>query len=360
MDNEKLTISWDQFTSNAPNTLKHLFSDTDFSDVTLVCQGDKQIPAHKFILAASSKFFRAMLTRNLHPKPLIYLKGVEQQELELMVRFIYTGECEVSQSDLASFLDTGNYLEINGLNELQENTDRYFSQNYDQIEGKKVTRGDVNEQSVDKVGSGVHSSEHPSEHPETREESVSDNNFQCSRCKYKTPSKQCLMQHKENIHNGEKRFIGGENESPLKNNIRTNETIEEQLKKINSDVETIELAKIQIPSANEKGYFPCDECELEAKSTYALKNHKLAVHIGFRFSCDQCSYQNKSKNCIKTHKKAAHEGVLYGCDFCDYKTGLKVTLLVHKKTKHSRELITVKQLKQLKIERVSLAAYMEH
>ena len=111
-----------------------------------------------------------------------------------------------------------------------------------------------------------------------------------------------------------KKKTGGENESSLEN-IDNNETIEEQLKKINSDIETIELAKIQIPFANGNGYFSCDQCDLEAKSTYALKNHKLAVHIGFRFSCDQCNYKNKSKNCIKTHKKAAHEGILYDCDF---------------------------------------------
>ena len=185
------------------------------------------------------------------------------------------------------------------------------------------------------------------------------NHFQCSRCSYKTPFKQCLIQHKKKTHTKLKKITGGENESSLEN-IDNNETIEEQLKKINSDIETIELAKIQIPFASENGYFSCDQCDLEAKSTYALKNHKLAVHIGFRFSCDQCNYKNKSKNCIKTHKKAAHEGILYDCDFCHYKTGHKVTLLIHKKTKHSREMSQVKQLKQLKIESTSLATYMEH
>ena len=209
MENEKLTISSDDFTCSAPNTLRHLLYDTDFSDVTLVCQGDKQIPAHKFILAASSKFFRAMLTLNLHPKPLIYLKGVKQQELELMVRFMYTGECEVSQSDLASFLDTGNYLEINGLNELRENTDKLSTndKNRDQIEGKKGKSGDVIEKNVDKITSGVHQ--------ETWEESNSDKNFQRSLCSHKTPYKQCLIQHKETIDTGEKKSTGGENESSL-------------------------------------------------------------------------------------------------------------------------------------------------
>ena len=114
---------------------------------------------------------------------------------------------------------------------------------------------------------------------------------------------------------------------------------------IYSDVETVELAKMKIPPANKKEHFLCDQCGLEAKSTYALKNHKLAVHIGFRFFCDQCSYQNKSKNGIKTHKKAAHEGGIYGCDFCDYRTGHTVTLLVHKKTKHLRKMSQMNQLK---------------
>ena len=354
MDDEKLTISWDEFISSAPNTLKHLLSDTDFSDVTLVCQGDKQIPAHKFILAASSKFFRAMLTRNPHPKPLIYLKGVEHQELELMVRFIYTGECEVSQSDLASFLDTGNYLEINGLNEVQAHVDEFLSNEKISENSESKKDNDTITKSLDDVANGVRR-----EISESMLKSNSDDNFQCSRCAYKTPYKHSLIQHKKKIHTKEKRLTDGENGASL-DKISINETIEEQLKKINSDIETIELAKIHVPSVNEKGFFPCDQCELEAKSTYALKNHKLAVHIGYRFSCDQCSYQNKSKNCIKTHKKAAHEGMLYECNFCDYKTGHKVTLLIHKKTKHSKEMVQIKQLKQLKIESISLAAYMEN
>ena len=44
----------------------------EFCDVTLACD-DKQVQAHKLVLASYSSVFRDLLIQNPHPHPVIYL-----------------------------------------------------------------------------------------------------------------------------------------------------------------------------------------------------------------------------------------------------------------------------------------------
>ena len=92
---EKFNLTWNEFEGNASGTIKNLFSDNSFSDVTLACDDNKQLTAHKVILSASSSFFKRILLNNPHQHPLIYLKGIRHQDLESVLKFIYLGEAEV-------------------------------------------------------------------------------------------------------------------------------------------------------------------------------------------------------------------------------------------------------------------------
>jgi hypothetical protein len=58
MSNEKFNLNWNEFGSSTVNSFKDLLTDEDFTDVTLACDDDKQIKAHKAILSASSVFFQ--------------------------------------------------------------------------------------------------------------------------------------------------------------------------------------------------------------------------------------------------------------------------------------------------------------
>ena len=113
------------FAVNAPNTFKQLWTDKDFTDVTLVTEDDQQIKAHKVILSSCSQFFRNLLVKNPHENPLIYLKGIRHNKLEMVLKFIYLGECHVANEDFQDFLATGVDLMVNGLMESldQENLD---------------------------------------------------------------------------------------------------------------------------------------------------------------------------------------------------------------------------------------------
>ena len=96
-DSEHFNLAWNQFENCAGLTFKNLLSDEDFADVTLACEGDKQLKAHKVILSSCSPFFRKVLLKNKHQHPLLYLKGVKFTDLQLIVKFIYLGQIEIGK-----------------------------------------------------------------------------------------------------------------------------------------------------------------------------------------------------------------------------------------------------------------------
>lgn len=95
MSEHKLNITWSEFEESAAKSFKKLWHDEDFTDVTLATCDDQQINSHKVILSSCSSFFKNILLKNPHTKPLLYLKDVKQKELELILQFIYKGECQV-------------------------------------------------------------------------------------------------------------------------------------------------------------------------------------------------------------------------------------------------------------------------
>ena len=87
------------------SSLGNYFTDTSLTDVTFV--SDEQIPfkAHKFILNVSSPLMEDLLLSNPHSLPLIYLRGVKQQELVYILQFIYFGEANVQNKQIKKLLD---------------------------------------------------------------------------------------------------------------------------------------------------------------------------------------------------------------------------------------------------------------
>ena len=112
---EKLCLQWNDFQDNVKSSFGNLRDCTDFNDVTLACEDGQQIEAHKVILAASSPFFKALLKKNQHSHPLIYMRGMKSVDLVAIVDFLYYGEANIFQEDLDSFLSIAEELQLKGL-----------------------------------------------------------------------------------------------------------------------------------------------------------------------------------------------------------------------------------------------------
>ena len=76
---EKYCLKWNDFEHNISNSFKELRSDMDFSDVTLVTGEDQHIEANRTVLSACSPFFKAILSKNRHSHPMIYMRGLKQR-----------------------------------------------------------------------------------------------------------------------------------------------------------------------------------------------------------------------------------------------------------------------------------------
>ena len=112
---DKFSLKWNDFKENVTSAFKSFRIDQEFANVTLACENNQQMEAHKVILSASSPLFRTLLTQNKHPHPLIYIRGIKAGILTSILDFIYNGEVSIYQEDLNDFLAVAEEMEIKGL-----------------------------------------------------------------------------------------------------------------------------------------------------------------------------------------------------------------------------------------------------
>ena len=126
---EKFCLRWNDFENNISNAFKELNADKDFFDITLACAGGRQVQAHKLILSACSPFFKSILKKNPHQHPLVYLKGVQYEEILSVLNFMYHGEVNIAQEDLTSFLAVAEELQVKGLTQNNVETSKPNAKN---------------------------------------------------------------------------------------------------------------------------------------------------------------------------------------------------------------------------------------
>ena len=112
---EKFNLKWNDFSLNVSKSFGILRKEEDFLDVSLVCDDEQIFSAHKVVLSASSDFFKTVLRKADHSKPMIYLNGVSAKELNNILDYIYEGEVQLFQDELDAFLAVAEKLKINGL-----------------------------------------------------------------------------------------------------------------------------------------------------------------------------------------------------------------------------------------------------
>ena len=112
---ETLCLQWNDFKENIVTAFESLRGDNDFTDVTLAFEDGQQMEVHKLVLATSSPFFQNLFKRNIHVRPLIYMRGVKFREMTSIMDFLYHGKANVFQDDLESFLAIAQELQLKGL-----------------------------------------------------------------------------------------------------------------------------------------------------------------------------------------------------------------------------------------------------
>ena len=112
---ENLCLRWDDFQANASSTFVQMRGETDFTDVTLVCEDGTRVESHKLILSSCSPIFSDLLKTNPHPHPMLFMRGIKSDFLMAMVDFVYCGEASIALDDLEAFLAVADELRLKGL-----------------------------------------------------------------------------------------------------------------------------------------------------------------------------------------------------------------------------------------------------
>ena len=121
----KLSIQCDHFEDHIKTAFSKLRENEDYVDVTLACAED-QVQAHKVIVASFSPILAGILKRQKSNHPVIYLKGIKSVDLINVVNFMYEGQVSLAASNLDSFFDVANELQVEGLfhrDEVEINTE---------------------------------------------------------------------------------------------------------------------------------------------------------------------------------------------------------------------------------------------
>ena len=112
---EKLCVRWDDFRENIVSSYREFHSNSDFCDMTLVCDDNRQVKAHRLILASSSQVVCNFLKKNQQSNPKIGLNGFKENIVRAIMDFIYSGEANIYKEDLDGFLELSEKLQLNGL-----------------------------------------------------------------------------------------------------------------------------------------------------------------------------------------------------------------------------------------------------
>ncbi|XP_017466194.1 PREDICTED: longitudinals lacking protein, isoforms F/I/K/T isoform X5 [Rhagoletis zephyria] len=115
-DDQQFCLRWNNHQSTLISVFDTLLENQTLVDCTLAAEG-KFLKAHKVVLSACSPFFATLLQQQYDKHPIFILKDVKYQELRAMMDYMYRGEVNISQDQLAALLKAAESLQIKGLSD---------------------------------------------------------------------------------------------------------------------------------------------------------------------------------------------------------------------------------------------------
>ena len=110
----RYSVNWNEFSSNITQYFSQLRSNNHFSDVTLVGDDEQLAPAHKVVITAGSKYFETILRNNQMSHQIICLQGIVNNELNLILDYLYHGEIKIDWDKIDRFLELAQRLKLHG------------------------------------------------------------------------------------------------------------------------------------------------------------------------------------------------------------------------------------------------------
>ena len=270
MDCESYNLNWAEFDSYTSLAFKELLTKQDFTDVTLACEDDETIEAHKVILSACSPVFSRILKKNTHSHPLIFLTDVTHSDLKAIINFMYLGQTNVAQENLQRFLKVATKFEVRGLTE--NNKEKLDAVNNGRIcptpEEDEIT--DVHDILDDVM--------------------VDENILGGALVDDSDVGRDDLT-----VKSEEESSSGFYHGSPV------------EQKSLVSPFKIDNIGSYQRPAMmDDENKYPCDQCDYKATFACNLASHKRTVHEKLFFYCNVCDYKSSRKDRLNKHFLSKH------------------------------------------------------
>ena len=308
-------------------------SEVHFNDVTLVSDDYKQFPAHKVILSAGSTVLRKLLLINSSSQnPVLYLKGMRNEELRTVLQFLYLGEARIPEDRVNDFMKAAQDLELkdfsyNNSSQQQQPVDRKpprMVSNKPKLQQKVPTFRDpalsivpaskppISPASTNQLPQEIPPPEHIPSDPEDEE--------------YEDPDNEGL-ELEEGMDDGQ--YEETEDMGQYNN----------QLVKYEEKSE-VEEPKRKAPRQQIK----CIICQDSFDDEATLAKHKKKAHKNVLFHCARCRFQTKDEAMFSQHMKADHSAnnsgtQTYRCVLCEFQATVPDDLKAHLKTHNKRTVI---------------------
>ena len=336
MKQEKYSLSWHAYSDHLKSMMKELMINGDFADVTLVTEDKKHIKAHMNILSACSPVFRFIFPNEKNLNPVIYLRGINFYEMEVIMQFIYLGEATFYEERINEVLSVAKSLEIkklyNAETEMSDNLNAESSPYHTQLDREINEKTDQsNSNSGQEMKEESLQSKYECEECHRRYESRQGLDYHkksshdgvryaCNHCDYKASHHSILTAHIKNMHKGD-RHEELTVDSSTKGHIQSNDEFKEQ---------PDQYVIIRGQAIKEKKtQWPCEQCHKIYNNRQGLHFHKKSSHGGIRYPCNQCDYETSRHYQLTAHVKNIHEGIKYACIHCEFKCESKESVEQH-------------------------------
>lgn len=275
---EKLSLKWNNFQSNISETFSFLRREEKFLDVCLVSEDLVQVSAHQVILCAGSNYFRSVLSlaQDKHHNPLLCLQGVQGQDLQAVLDYIYQGEVQVPETDLESFLSLAQRLQLGGLS----NTDRPPSyQDFPPSENKSVKN-------------------------EIQKKETSTKSSKKKLKKKKLPFSQMTV--KNEIQNKETSTKSSPKKVEERKAIISTAEATKDISTVDDNISELEDNILKNFGIKDNGMYYCLHCDKENRHRGHMKAHVESHIEGLSFPCEKCGKIFRSRNSRQSHNSQTH------------------------------------------------------
>ena len=309
MHQEKYNLNWHTYSDHLKEMLHDMMKTDELTDVTLVCDDKRQLKAHKIVLSACSSVFKNIIQTLPEKASVIYLRGIQHQEMESILEFMYMGVATFYQERMNDFLNVAKNLEIKEISKDLEFDEQFTDNDNPDLEIPQNRVDCESEVSNDPPNELVNRSGDKNTY---NYETTKHNSLTCNTCNLIFTRKQCLTRHIQSIHEGGKYAC---------NQCDKQFTAQHSL-------------TIHIQSIHEGVKYDCNQCDQQFTIHSHLKRHIRSIHEGVKYACKQCDQQFKHPEHLKVHIKSIHEGVKYSCNQCDKLFTQQANLTTHIKSKH--------------------------